>query len=119
MRGRHLARRRGAVATSMTHRAPLARGLRRLAVVALVGSLGVFAFADGLHSVHHLPDQDAASRCALAAASANVVGVIVDLVPFALPQLPRLAGLQEWAPAAPVRQPIWVAQGRAPPPPRS
>lgn len=115
MRRRHLARR----ATRITDRASPAHGLRRLAVVALVGLLGVFAFADGLHSVHHLPDQDAASRCALAAASVNVVGVIVDLVPVALPQQPRLAGLHECAPAAPVRQPIRVAQGRAPPLPRS
>lgn len=103
----------------MTHHASPARGLRSLAALALVWSLGVFAFADGLHSVHHLPDQDAASRCALATASAHMVGVIVDPVPFELPQLPRLAGLQECAPAAPVRPPIWVAQGRAPPLPRS
>jgi hypothetical protein len=101
-----------------------ARALRRLAmdrllVLALVGSLGVFAFADGLHSVHHLPDHDAASRCVLAAAAANVVGVTVNLVPFVLPPLPRLASVQECAPAAPVRHPIWVAQGRAPPLARS
>jgi hypothetical protein len=102
----------------MTRGAFLTRALR-LAVVALVGSLGVFVFADGLHSVHHLPDQDAASRCALAAASAKVVGATVDLVPFALPPLPRLASREECAPAAPVRQPIWVAQGRAPPLARS
>jgi hypothetical protein len=91
----------------------------RLLVLALVGSLAVFAFADGLHSVHHLPDQDAASRCAIAAASTHVVGTTVDLVPIALPPPPRLTQLEEYAPAASVRQATWVAQGRAPPLARS
>jgi hypothetical protein len=91
----------------------------RLLVLALVGLLGVFAFADGLHSVHHLPDQSAASRCVLAAASANVVGVTVNLVPLVRPPPPRLAGVRECAPAAPMRQPVLAAQGRAPPLARS
>jgi len=91
----------------------------RLAIVALIGSLGVFAFADGLHSVHHLPDQDAASRCAIAAASTNMMGVTVDLVPLSRPPLPRLARLHEFAPTAPMPQPVWVAEGRAPPLARS
>lgn len=120
MRSRHLPRNKGTAAAEMTRRAFPARGLRRaatvrLVVLALVGSLGIFAFADGLHSVHHLPDQDAASRCALAVASANVMGVTVDLVPFAHPPLPRLTGVEEYALVAPVRQPMWVAQNRAPP----
>ena len=124
MRSRHLPRNKGTAAAEMTRRAFPARGLRRpatvrLAALALVGVLGVFAFADGLHSVHHLPDQDAASRCALAAASANGVGVTVDPVPFALPPLPRLTSVEEYAPAPPVRPPLWVAQNRAPPLARS
>lgn len=91
----------------------------RLAIVALIGSLGVFAFADGLHSVHHLPDQDAASRCAIAAASTNMTGVTVDLLPLSPPAVPRLARLHECAPTAPMPQPFWVAEGRAPPLARS
>lgn len=93
----------------------LHRLLHRLAAVALVGALGAFAFADGVHSVHHLPDHKAASRCALAAASANVVGGIADLIPVALPPLSRLVAFEERAPAAPGRQPVWAQQGRAPP----
>jgi hypothetical protein len=89
--------------------------LHRLAVVVLVGGLGTFAFADGLHSVHHLPDHKAASRCALAAASANVVGGIADLIPVALPPLPRLVAVEKRLPTAPSRWPVWAKQGRAPP----
>ena len=87
----------------------------RLAVLALVGALGAFAFADGLHSVHHLPDHRAASRCAIAAASASVVGDIVDLVPVALPPSPRLVALEEVATVAPGLRPVWAEHGRAPP----
>jgi hypothetical protein len=103
----------------MLFRACLARGvhrlLGRLAIVALVGVLGAFTFADGLHSVHHLPDHNAASRCALAAASANIVGGTVDVIPIVLPPLPRLAGRGEGEPAAPGLRPVWAEQGRAPP----
>lgn len=93
----------------------LHRLLCRLAVVALVGVLGAFTFADGLHSVHHLPDHKAASRCALAAASANVVSGIADLIPVALPPLSRLVAFEERAPAAPGLRPVWAKRGRAPP----
>lgn len=93
----------------------LHRLLHRLAAVALVGALGAFTFADGVHSVHHLPDHKEASRCALAAASANVVGGIADLIPVALPPLPRLVAFEERAPSAPSRWPGWAKQGRAPP----
>lgn len=110
MRRRELSRHKGAAR---------ARGfqqrLGRLAVVVLAGGLGVFTFADGLHSVHHLPDHNAASRCAVAAASANVVGATPDLIPIALPPLPRLADREKGKPAAPGLQPVWTEQGRAPP----
>ena len=110
MRRRELSRPKGAA---------FARGfqplLRRLAVGVLVGALGVFTFADGLHSVHHLPDHNAASRCAVAAASANVVCATPDLIPIALPPLPRLADREKGKPAAPGLQPVWTEQGRAPP----
>ena len=86
-----------------------------LAVGVLVGALGVFTFADGLHSVHHLPDHNAASRCAVAAASANVVCATPDLIPIALPPLPRLADREKGTLAAPGLQPVWTEQGRAPP----
>ena len=89
--------------------------LGRLAAVALVGALGAFAFADGLHSVHHLPDHKAASRCAVVAASAGVVGGTLDVIPVALPPPPRLADRDESEPAAPWLPPVWTEQGRAPP----
>ena len=108
MRRRDLSRQRGAGSG-------LRRPLGRLAVVALVGALGAFTFADGLHSVHHLPDHKAASSCAVAAASANVVGGTLDLIPVALPPLPRLAGREEAEPAAPGLRPVWTEQDRAPP----
>ena len=91
------------------------RLLNRLAVVALVGALGTFTFAEGVHSVHHLPDHQAASRCALAAASTNVVSGVADLIPITLPPLPRLVALEEPVPTAPGRRPVWTTQGRAPP----
>jgi hypothetical protein len=119
VRRRDLSRRRAAARVGMLFRACLARGvhrlLGRLAVVGLVGALGAFTFADGLHSVHHLPDHNAASRCALAAASANVVGGTADVIPVALPPLPRLAGLEEGDPPTPGLRPVWAEQGRAPP----
>ena len=119
MRRRDLSNRRGMVPVWMLFRASPALGLHRLlhrlAVVALVGALGTFTFADGLHSVHHLPDHKAASRCALAAASANVVSGIADLIPVALPPLPRLVAFEGRAPTAPGRRPVWAKQGRAPP----
>ena len=105
---RDLSRRRGAGGG-------IRRLLGRLAVVAVVGALGAFTFADGLHSVHHLPDHKAASSCAVAAASANVVGGTPDPIPVALPPLPRLAGREEAEPAAPGLRPVWTEQDRAPP----
>lgn len=87
----------------------------RVAALALVGALGVFAFADGVHSVHHLPDHDAASRCALAAASSNVQGVNIDRLPTVLPPLLRRIGREEQDLPAAVLQPAWAATGRSPP----
>ena len=59
---------------------------------------------------------DAASQCALAAASSDVQGAIADHLPVALPPPPRLAGLEEHEPPAPAVQTAWAATGRAPPP---
>jgi len=89
--------------------------LSRLSVAALIVALVAFTFADGLHSVHHLPDHKAASRCALAAASTNVVGCISDVIPIALPPLSRLVVLEEREPARTPLEPIWTTRGRAPP----
>jgi hypothetical protein len=87
----------------------------RVTALALVGALGIFAFADGVHSVHHLPDHDAASRCALAAASSNVQGVNLDHLPTVLPLLLCRIAREEQDPTAPVLQPVWAATGRSPP----
>jgi hypothetical protein len=119
VRRQGLSNRRGTVTVWMLFRASPAPGLHRLlhrlAAVALVGALGTFTFADGVHSVHHLPDHKAASRCALAAASANVVSGVADLIPVALPPLPRLVAFEKCAPTAPSCRPVWAKQGRAPP----
>lgn len=85
----------------------------RVAALALVGTLGVFA--DGVRSVHHLPDHDAGSRCALVAASANVQGVNIDHLPVVLPPLFRRIGREEQDVTAPVLRPVWAATGRSPP----
>ena len=51
---------------------------RRTLTVALVLILAVFAFENGVHSVHHLNDQDRGERCALASASQHVAGATCD-----------------------------------------
>ena len=40
--------------------------------------LAIFAFENGLHSVHHLNDQDRGESCAVASASQHVAGTEVE-----------------------------------------
>jgi hypothetical protein len=52
-----------------------ARRPRRKLALALVLLLAVFAFENGVHSVHHLNDQDRGEQCAVASASQHVAGI--------------------------------------------
>jgi hypothetical protein len=47
---------------------------RRTLVALLVALLAVLTFEGGVHSVHHLGDEDAAAQCAIAWASSNLSG---------------------------------------------
>ena len=55
-----------------------ARRPRRNLALALVLLLAIFAFENGLHSVHHLNDQDRGESCAVASASQHVAGTEVE-----------------------------------------
>ena len=55
-----------------------ARRPRRNLALALVLLLAIFAFENGLHSVHHLNDQDRGESCAVASASPDVAGTEVE-----------------------------------------
>jgi hypothetical protein len=68
---------------------------RRVLVFAVVLLLAVFAFEDGLHSVHHLVDRSQLNKCAVAVAAAHLNataaddGATIDVV------LPVIAALTE------------------------
>lgn len=88
---------------------------RRVLVFAVVLLLAVFAFEDGLHSVHHLVDKSQLNKCAVAGAAAHLNatpaddGATVDVV------LPVLAALTEVSQTDPVTSFLSPVQGRAPP----
>lgn len=88
---------------------------RAAVVIALVLLLGVFAFENALHSVHHGFDPKQQEECAVAAVSAQLAAVeVTDAGPVAIAL--TLAGRAEAAPP-----PLALArfqspdQGRAPP----
>jgi hypothetical protein len=82
--------------------------------VALVLLLASFAFDGALHSVHHLDDEAAAARCAVASVGAQLGGVSVATP--TLEPVPAAAGLVALAdsslPAARLSRPD---EGRGPP----
>jgi hypothetical protein len=88
---------------------------RRVLVFAVVLLLAVFAFEDGLHSVHHLVDRSQLNKCAVAVAAAHLNattaadGGTVDVV------LPVIAALTELSQTHPVTSFLSPVQGRAPP----
>ena len=55
-----------------------ARRPGRNLALALVLLLAIFAFESGLHSVHHLNDQDRGESCGVASASQHVAGTEVE-----------------------------------------
>jgi hypothetical protein len=86
-------------------------------VVALVLLLGVFAFENALHSVHHGLGAKQSGECTIAAAAAHLAAVTDD-VAVAPSVILAAAGPP---PESPVAEPplrlIGPSQGRAPPAP--
>ena len=78
-------------------------------------ALLVLAFEDGVHSVHHLPDHDQASPCALAAISAQVPATTVDSVQIGPPVLVATAAVVLADPVVPDVDAPRADRGRAPP----
>ena len=78
-------------------------------------ALLVLAFEDGVHSVHHLPDHDQASHCALAAISAQVPATTVDSVQMGPPVLVATATEVPADPVVPDLDAPRPVRGRAPP----
>jgi hypothetical protein len=77
--------------------------------------LGVFAFENALHSVHHGFDQKEAKSCAIATASAQLAATAVDSVTH-VDLVPPPAGRS--TESAPIRLVVRFQcpdQGRAPP----
>jgi len=88
---------------------------RRAAALALVLLLAVFAFEDGLHSVHHGLDRALASSCPVAAAGAQLNATPVDGVAPCDVILPVVALTVEMSPSDPITRLASPEQGRAPP----
>ena len=88
---------------------------RRAVALGLVLLAAVFAFENGVHSVHHLTDPGRGGDCALASASQNVSGtevspVVVDWVPVVLGATPPRRD-----PSILPDRPFRLFEGRAPP----
>lgn len=88
---------------------------RRAAGLALVLLLAVFAFEDGLHSVHHGLDQAQASSCAVAAAGANLSATAVDGVASCDVILALVSVTVEASPSDSIASFASSEHGRAPP----
>ena len=88
---------------------------RRVLILALVLVLAVIAVEEGVHSVHHLADQRAASHCAVAAASAHVQGAAEPLAVPAVWIPTPIATVVASEPDRPSSRPLRPDEGRAPP----
>jgi len=88
---------------------------RRVAALALVVPLAVFAFEDGLHSVHHGFDQAKASSCTTAAVGTHLSATTVDAAAPCDVILPIVALAVEPSPPDPIARFTSPNQGRAPP----
>lgn len=88
---------------------------RRAVALALVLLLAVFAFEDGLHSVHHGLDQAQAASCQVAAAAAHLHGTLVDGIAPCDVILPVVVLAVETSPSDPIAPLASPEQGRAPP----
>jgi len=83
-------------------------------VIAIVLLLALFAFEDGIHSVHHLLDRSQA-KCAVAVAAAHLNATSADDGGVADVILPAPAVATEIAQPDPVALFPSPVQGRAPP----
>jgi hypothetical protein len=88
---------------------------RRMVAFALVLLLTVFAFEDGVHSVHHGLDQTNASTCAMAAVGTHLSAAGVDGAAQCDVILPVVALAAEPSPPDPIARVTSPDQGRAPP----
>ena len=88
---------------------------RRALVLAVVLLLAVFAFEDGLHSVHHLVDRSQLNKCAVAVAAAHLNATAADDGSTVDVILPVIAVLAEVSQTDPVTSFLSPVQGRAPP----
>jgi hypothetical protein len=97
----------GVESRAVTRAAPLA--------LVLIAALGLLAFEEGLHSVHHLPDHAGASTCSVAAVSdhapvASAGKTLVERPARLVYERPRKMGPPRVEP-----EPIRPRPGRAPP----
>jgi hypothetical protein len=90
---------------------------RRALIFAVVLLLAVFAFEDGLHSVHHLVDRSKLNKCAVAVAAAHLNATAVDEGGTVDVIVPVIAVLTEVGQTDPVTSFLSPVQGRAPPTP--
>jgi len=88
---------------------------RRAVVLAVVLLLAVFAFEDGLHSVHHLVDRSKLNKCAVAVATAHLNATAVDGGGVSNVILPVIAIATDTGQPDPVARFLSPVQGRAPP----
>ena len=88
---------------------------RRALVVTLVLVLSVFAFENGLHSVHHGFDPKQQETCTLAAASAHLAAVQVDDPGLSSIVLAVVGRAEAARPASTPARFLSPDQGRAPP----
>ena len=92
-----------------------ARRPRRNLALALVLLLAIFAFENGLHSVHHLNDQDRGESCAVASASQHVAGTEVDGVLAAAAPAPAEPAMVASVRVIRSARSLGPHEGRAPP----
>ncbi len=89
---------------------------RRVLVTTLALVLVVLAVETGVHSVHHLADQQGASECVVALASAHVHGTAEPLPAAHAMWIPVPVGaVVAPAPERPGARPLRPDEGRAPP----
>lgn len=88
---------------------------RRALVLAVVLLLAVFAFEDGVHSVHHLGDRSQLNACAVAVATAHLTATVADGGGAVHVILPVVAVPAEVSQADLVTRFLSPVQGRAPP----
>jgi hypothetical protein len=88
---------------------------RQALTVVLVLALGTFAYATGLHSVHHLSTEHARADCVLAVAGAHVAGVEAQPPSVEAPRPPARTELPPPEPSDLSSRAFRSAHGRAPP----